>query len=297
MAEASLDGADRSKLVAQAEEAMRSSVGPGYRQLIDHLREAQRAATDDAGVWKLPDGAAFYRHTLESYTTLPVSPEDLHALGLREVASIHKEMRDVALQTGFKGSLQEFFAYVRNDPKFYYPDTEAGKAQYLADAQSLLATALSRENEIFGRVPSAKVIVQAVEPWREKSAPKAFYQNPPLDGSRPGIFYINLYDMKAAPKYQLAAILYHEAVPGHHTETVVAHELQNLPSFRKMAASRPSAKDGGSIPSGSRRRWGCIETPTRSSAGCRYRSCVPHGWWWTRASIRSGGLASRPRST
>ena len=145
-------------------------------------------------------------------------------------------MRDILSQVSFQGTLTDFFKHVREDEKFYYPDTDAGRAQYLADAATLLAGALSREHQIFGRVPQASVVVRPVEPYREKSAQKAFYQNPPLDGSRPGIFYINLYDMHAAPKYELPVVLYHEAVPGHHIETVVAQELPDLPKFRKLAS-------------------------------------------------------------
>jgi uncharacterized protein (DUF885 family) len=231
-----LPAADQAALLAEAERALREGFGPGYRQLIAHLRAAQKTATDEAGIWKLPNGAAYYRIALESYTTLPVGPQELHELGLKEVARIHEEMRAIMQKAGFRGTLQEFFEHVRNDPRLYYPDTQEGRAQYLADAKRLLEEVRGRQHEVFGLTPKSDVVVRAVEPWREKSAAKAFYQGPSQDGTRPGIFFVNLYDMRAAPRYQLPVVLYHEAIPGHHNETAVAYELPDLPRFRKFAS-------------------------------------------------------------
>jgi uncharacterized protein (DUF885 family) len=145
-------------------------------------------------------------------------------------------MRALMPQLGFTGSLQELFVHMRTDRSLYYDNSAAGRAAYLADAKSLLDEARSRESEVFGLKPKIDVEVRPVETWREKAAAKAFYSGPPPDGSRPGIFYINLYDMGAAPKYQLPVTLYHEAIPGHHVETVVAYELAGLPRFRRFAS-------------------------------------------------------------
>lgn len=225
---------EQAALVSRAEAALRTGFGPGYRQLLEHLRVAQKSATDVAGAWKLPNGAAFYRYSLESYTTLPVEPEQLHQLGLKEVARIHAEMRGIMQRVGFSGSLQDFFRSVREDPRLYYADTAAGREEYLADTRKLLDGIRARQSEVLGLIPKADVVVRPVEPWREKSAAKAFYQGPSEDGSRPGIFFVNLYDMHAAPRYQLPVVLYHEAIPGHHVETAVAYELPSLPRFRKF---------------------------------------------------------------
>lgn len=225
---------EQTELLGRAEAALREGFGPGYRQLIEHLRAAQKSATDVAGAWKLPDGAAFYRYSLESYTTLPQEPEQLHELGLREVARIHGEMRALMQRVGFVGSLQDFFRSVRENPRLYYSDSAAGREEYLADTRKLLAQIRARQGEVLGLTPKADVVVRPVEPWREQSAAKAFYQGPSQDGSRPGIFFVNLYDMHAAPRYQLAAVLYHEAIPGHHVETAIAYELPALPRFRKF---------------------------------------------------------------
>jgi uncharacterized protein (DUF885 family) len=234
IAAANIPQTQQRALIQRAEHALREGFGTGCRHLIAHLREASKLATDDAGVWKHPQGSAYYKYVLESYTTLPLAADELHELGLTEVARLHEEMRKIQAQLGCKGSLNDCFDQIRNDPRSYYEDSATGRAQYLADANTLLAEVRGAQGEVIGRLPKADVIVRAVEPWREKSAPKAFYQGPPEDGSQPGIFYINLYDMRAAPKYQLAVVLYHEAIPGHHVESAVVRELADLPRFRKF---------------------------------------------------------------
>jgi len=226
---------ERPALVARAEAALRGGFATGYRALIAHLRGMESRADDVDGVWKLPDGQAYYRAQLEGYTTLDLVPADVHALGVREVARIHDEMRAIMARVGRSGTLQDFFEYMRTDARFYHPDSAEGRAAYIAEAEQLLAEMRGRQGELFGRLPGKEVVVRPVEAWRERSAPKASYTNPPQDGSRPGIFYVNLSDMRAQPRYQLAAILYHEAIPGHHIETVIAHELTGIPRFRRFA--------------------------------------------------------------
>ncbi len=236
LAKAKFTDAERAELLSRGTAALAGGFANGYRSLIAHLRAAGERADTVDGMWKLPDGQACYDARLESYTTLPLKAADVHALGLREVANIHDAMRAIMERTGFSGNLQAFFAFMRTDPRFYHSDDDAGRAAYLAEANALLDEIRAREGELFGRLPKAPVEVRAIEAWREKSAPKAHYRNPPQDGSAPGIFYINLADMKAQPRYQLAATLYHEAIPGHHTETCIAHEMEGLPKFRRFAS-------------------------------------------------------------
>lgn len=226
--------ADAETLIARAQAGLSGPFATGYRKLIAHLREAEARADTRDGVWKLPRGDAYYRQQLENYTSLPLTAEWIHDLGLTQVARIHREMTVIMRGVGFKGTLQAFFEHVRTDPRFFYPQTDAGKAAYVADAERLLAEIQGRQGEMFTIIPKAPVVVRPVEAWRERSAAKAFYQNPPQDGSRPGVFYINLYDMKAQPKWQLAVTLYHEAIPGHHIETCVAHDMTSLPKFRRF---------------------------------------------------------------
>ena len=241
-----LDPSVRRELLAKASRAVRDRFAPGYRLLVAHLRQARTAASDVAGVWKLPHGDQYYRYALESATTVPLDPNELHAYGLQEVARWQHELLKLAPALRLSSSLAQMLAQVRADSRFFYEAGPTGREAYLADASELLAKAKSWQGQVLTHPPAADIELRPVETWRERSAARAFYQNPAQDGSRPAIFYINLYDMAAAPRYQLAATLYHEAIPGHHIETAVAYELQNLPRFRKFALV-PAFSEGWSL--------------------------------------------------
>ncbi len=230
-----LEDAERTKLVNAAEEALVDHVQPAYQSLIDHLENQQLRATEEAGVWKFPKGEEFYELALKRVTTTDLSAEEIHQIGLSEVARIHSEMEKIMEQTGFEGSLQDFFDFMKNDEQFYFADTEEGKEQYLAEAKQVINTMKTKLPELFNTMPEADIVVKAVEPFREKSAGKAFYQQPALDGSRPGTYYANLYDMKAMPKYEMEALAYHEGIPGHHMQIAIAQELDSIPDFRKFS--------------------------------------------------------------
>jgi uncharacterized protein (DUF885 family) len=143
-------------------------------------------------------------------------------------------MRAIMKQVGFAGDLQDFFEFTRTDPQFYYPETSEGKQAYLDEATALIDDMKTRLDSLFKVKPKADLVVKAVEPFREKSAGKAFYQRPAPDGSRPGTYYANLYTMKAMPIYQMAALAYHEGIPGHHMQIAIAQELEGIPKFRKF---------------------------------------------------------------
>ncbi|HEU4516670.1 MAG TPA: DUF885 domain-containing protein, partial [Steroidobacteraceae bacterium] len=228
-----IDAARRAALVADAERALVGSVKPAYEDVIAWARETEKTATTDDGIWKLPDGGAYYDYLLKNYTTTDLTASQIHDIGLREVARIHEAMRGVMKQVGFQGDLNAFFDFMRTDAQFYYPDTEAGRAAWIADAEKHIAGMRAKLPELFVTLPKAEVVVNAVEPFREKSAGKAFYQRPSLDGTRPGIFYGNLYQMKEMPKYELEALVYHEAIPGHHMQNAIALEEKSLPRFRR----------------------------------------------------------------
>ncbi|MCH8538198.1 MAG: DUF885 domain-containing protein [Alkalimonas sp.] len=230
----SLTEAEQQLLLNEAELALLSSVQPAYQQLIDYLQQLeQRAGTDD-GVWRLPNGKAFYQHALNRMTTTDLTAEQIHQIGLDDVDRIHQEMSQIMQQVEFEGSLQDFFAFMRSDPQFYYPDTEQGRADYLADATALIDHMRTRLDELFLVKPKAEMEVRAVEPFREQSAGKAFYQRPSMDGSRPGIYYANLYRMSDMPKYQMEALAYHEGLPGHHMQLAIQQELEDIPRFRRF---------------------------------------------------------------
>lgn len=230
-----IDGPTAASLKADAVEALLDSVGPAYQNLIDVMTAQAETATDEDGVWKLPDGAAFYETRLKARTTTDMTATEIHDLGLAETVRIHNEMRAIMEEVEFEGTLQDFFEFMRTDEQFYYPGTEEGKAQYLAEATALIEEMKTRLPEVFNRFPKADMIVKAVEPFREQSAGKAFYQRPSADGSRPGTYYANLYRMEDMPTYQMAALAYHEGIPGHHMQIAIQQELEGVPSFRRFS--------------------------------------------------------------
>ncbi|MBI2380568.1 MAG: DUF885 domain-containing protein [Gammaproteobacteria bacterium] len=228
-----LSEAERKALTAEAEKALRESVAPAYQALIDLAETQEQRATTDDGAWKFPDGGAYYNYALRQTTTTELTAEEIHRIGLKEVARIHDEMRAIMKQVGFTGDLQDFFKFMREDPRFYYPNTAEGKAAYLAEATKLIATMKSTLDRLFIVKPKADLEVKAVEAFREESAGKAFYEQPAVDGSRPGRYYANLHDMADMPKYQMEALAYHEGIPGHHMQIAISMELENVPKFRK----------------------------------------------------------------
>ncbi|KAB8153511.1 DUF885 family protein [Kordia sp. TARA_039_SRF] len=222
------------KLKKAAKDALLNSVEPAYASLISLLKEQKSRATTEDGVWKFPKGTEFYKLALQRTTTTDMTSDEIHELGLQEVARIHNEMEKIKEKVGFKGSLQEFFVFMKNDAQFYYPATAAGRKAYMDKATIIIDSMKSRLDELFITKPKADIQVKAVEAFREKSAGKAFYQQPALDGSRPGTYYANMYRMEAMPSYQMEALAYHEGIPGHHMQIAIAQELKNVPMFRKI---------------------------------------------------------------
>lgn len=229
-----VDQAARERLLERARQALGNHVAPAYRGLIAEMESQQARAGDEAGAWKLPDGEGYYAYRLDQATTTRLSPQEVHELGLREVERIHREMRAIMREVGFDGTLQEFFELTRTDERFFYPNTDEGKERYLADARAIIDDMRGRLDELFVRRPEADLIVKRVEAFRERSAGKAFYQRPAPDGSRPGIYYVNLYDTRDMPNYQMRALAYHEGIPGHHMQIAIAQELPGLPKFRRF---------------------------------------------------------------
>ncbi len=222
------------KLMREARNALLSSVEPAYLSLIATLeRQATLAGLDD-GAWKLPEGEAFYAFAIERSTTLPLDADGVHERGLQEVDRIHDEMREILAQVGFEGSLSQFFLHLRRSEEYYFPSTAGGRAAYLAEARARIAAMDERLPELFDTLPSAPLEVRPVEAYRERSAGKAFYSRGTPDGSRPGVYYVNLYELRDMPRYQLEALAYHEAIPGHHMQISIAQELKDVPRFRRF---------------------------------------------------------------
>ncbi|WP_127346243.1 DUF885 domain-containing protein [Pseudidiomarina mangrovi] len=234
VAKLDIDDSQREALMTAAQQALLTSVQPAYEGLIASVTDIAAQADDKDGAWKFPDGERFYNIALQRTTTTDLTADEIHQIGLNEVARIHDEMRVIMEKVGFTGTLQEFFVHMRNNQQFIYPDTAEGRQRYLDEATAMIDTMKSRLDELFLTKPKADLVVKAVEPFREKSAGKAFYQQPSMDGSRPGVYYANLYDMASMPSYQMEALAYHEGIPGHHMQRAISQELQGIPTFRKF---------------------------------------------------------------
>lgn len=225
---------EKEALITKASEALKSAVKPSYEKLIAAVTAIAAQANDVDGAYKFPDGKAFYNNALARTTTTDLTADEIHKIGLSEVARIHDEMRVIMKKVGFEGDLKAFFEFMRHDPRFYYEESAEGKERYLTEATALIDNMKTRLDELFIVKPKADMIVKAVEPFREKSAGKAFYQSPSMDGTRPGVYYANLYRMSDMPSYQMEALAYHEGIPGHHMQLAIAQELQGIPKFRKF---------------------------------------------------------------
>jgi uncharacterized protein (DUF885 family) len=236
---------EKDKLVADAVAAMTGPFKRGYDVMFAALNAVEPMAKGDNGAWSLPDGAAYYEQRLRATTTTDLTADQIHQIGLNQVASIGREMEAIKQQVGFTGTLPQFFDYIRTDPKFKYPNTEAGREQYLSDARAVIADMMAKAPRWFSHLPKAKLEVRAVEKWREATAPTAFYNQPAPDGSRPGIYYVNLVDMNQTQKVQMAGISVHEGAPGHHFQIARAMELEGLPKFRRFGGYGAYAEGWG----------------------------------------------------
>jgi len=240
----SLSRETKKALLTEAENAMIAKFQPAYLKLIDVVKEIETKATDEAGVWKLPNGDEYYKVALKQTTTTDMTSDEIYNIGMSEVERIHLEMEKIKAQVGFKGDLNKFFEFMKNDKQFYYANTEEGKKAYLDKNIVLIDGMKARLDELFITKPKARLEVKAVEPFREKSAGVAFYNSAAPDGSRPGFYYVNLYDMKSMPKYEMEALSFHEAIPGHHMQISIAQELKGLPKYRTMEAGYTSYSEG-----------------------------------------------------
>ena len=228
-----LSDKEKEGLYADAITALLTSVKPAYAAVVEEMERQKKMANADDGAWKLPDGADYYAHRLNLMTTTDMSAKEIHDLGLKEVDRIHGEMRAIMKDVGYDGTLQEFFKYLQDEPRFTYEDSEAGREAYLAEATRIIDVMSARLDEVFLRQPKAKLEVRRVEAFREKAAGKAFYSRGTPDGSRPGYYYANLYKISDMPKYQMEALAYHEGNPGHHMQLSISQELEGIPKFRK----------------------------------------------------------------
>lgn len=217
---------------------------PAYEKLMAYVTEMEKIATEDAGVWKFPNGEQYYLDRLKRTTTTEYTPQEIFDIGMSEIKRIHSEMETIKEEVGFQGTLQEFFTEIKGMDELYYPNTDEGRAAYLKKNIEIKDAMEARLDELFITKPNAALEVRRVEPYREESAGTAFYNSPAPDGSRPGIYYANLYDMSQMPKYEMEALTYHEAIPGHHMQLSIAQEITDLPLFRTRDAHYTAYVEG-----------------------------------------------------
>jgi uncharacterized protein (DUF885 family) len=230
-----LDPGRKKHLAQRLEAAIEKQVRPSYRLLGDQLRSLREKATGDDGVWKLPDGDAYYTHCLKSNTTTDLTPDEVHALGLREGERIQTEMREILRREGLAAEdLAVTMNRLNQDGRFLYPDAEEGRRRILADYQAIIDEIGSRITDLFHLRPRVGVRVEPVPAFVQASAPGAYYQPAPLDGSKPGIFFVNLRSVRDIPRFSMRTLAYHEAIPGHHFQIGVAQGLKDLPLFRRV---------------------------------------------------------------
>lgn len=217
----------------QIQELLAGEVKTAYEEVAAWLREDRELASEEAqGVWALPDGEAFYNYRLAQMTTVELTAEEIHQIGLDEVARIQAEMEAIKQQVGFDGSLQEFFTFMREDEQFYFPNTDEGRQAYLDLNNKYLDAIALKLPDYFGRLPKAALEVRRVEAFREQAGAAQHYSAGTPDGSRPGVFYSHMSDMSTLPIFQLEDVAYHEGSPGHHMQISIQQELEDVPRFR-----------------------------------------------------------------
>jgi uncharacterized protein (DUF885 family) len=224
----------KARLIADASAALSGPFRRAVGDMLATLDSIEPKATGNHGAWSLPNGAEYYASRLRAQTTTDLSADRIHQIGLDEVARIHGEMEAIKARVGFKGTLQQFFQHIKTGPQFKYPNTEAGRQLYLKDANAFIAQVMAQAPKWFSRLPRAPLEVRAVETWRQETASVAFYNRPSPDGSRPGIYYVNLADMNQVLKPQIEGISYHEGAPGHHFQIALQQELEAMPKFRRF---------------------------------------------------------------
>ena len=226
---------DRQRLLADAEAVIRERVYPAYQGWIDDYVALLPKTSGNHGVWALPDGDAFYQHQIRVHTTTDMTPAQVHALGLGEVARIEGEMDAILKAEGLaEGTIGARVRSIAARPDQRYPDTDEGRAQILADYQSMIDTIDAGLGPYFNVRPTQPVKVERIPPFKEKTSPGAYYQPPALDGSRPGVFYANLRSVEEIPRFSMRTLAYHEGIPGHHFQLAIQQKIEGVPTFRKL---------------------------------------------------------------
>jgi uncharacterized protein (DUF885 family) len=232
-----IDAEQAALILEQAEASISEKVYPAYDTFTNYFSELQAKAGTDDGYWHLPDGEAAYTLALRLFTTTDMTADEIHELGLAEVTRIQAEMMEIFEKEGVDVSLgytDAMDAY-SSWPEFYYEDSDEGRAQILEDYQKILDEIDAEMDKSFNLRPKAGLEVVRIPEFKEKTSPGAYYNQPALDGTRPGRFYANLYDIKATPKFGMRTLAIHEGIPGHHFQIAIAMELEGMPLIRRFS--------------------------------------------------------------
>jgi uncharacterized protein (DUF885 family) len=237
--------ADRAGYSSRAEAIVRDEIIPAYNRQIEALRAIRANAPHDAGCWRLPQGQERYVAALKNQTTTNMTPDEIHRMGLELVASLNSEMESILRAEGMtRGTLQQRLHALNTRPDQLYPNTDAGREQLLSDLNAQVEAVKARCPDYFGKLAAADLRILRVPVYTEIAAPGGYYSGAALDGSRPGMYYINLRDTREWPKYTLPTLTYHEGVPGHHWQISIAQESEGLPFIRSALLGFNAYQEG-----------------------------------------------------
>lgn len=236
-------------LEASIRKSIQDSVTPGFMLLRDFMLETEKNANPHHGVWSQPNGDEFYKLRIRSYTTTDYSPEKIHQMGLSEVARISERMKEILISLGYDSnkSVGALMNELNEDPSMLYADTPERKKIVIQDYTNMVNEATEGIKKYFHSMPKAQIVVKAVPEYSEQTAPGGYYQAPALDGSRPGAFFANLYDIKQTPKYSMKTLAFHEATPGHHHQIAHSLENENLTLYRRFGYRTSAFSEGWAL--------------------------------------------------
>ena len=248
--------------IAQAQEILVGEVMPSYQEILDWLEQDKAFASEiSQGAWALPDGENYYNYRLAQMTTLAFTADEIHEIGLAEVERLHLAMEEIKNAVDFEGSLQDFFIFMREDDRFYFPNSDEGRQDYLDLNNEYLDAITLKLPEFFGRLPKAQLEVRRVESFREQAGAAQHYASGTPDGSRPGVFYSHMSDMTTLPIFQLEDVAYHEGSPGHHMQISIQQELTGVPKFRTQYRTTAYTEGWGLYAEWLAKEMGAFEDP------------------------------------
>ena len=240
---------DKDTLIADLNNAIDTSFYPAYEALLNYFKDTRKFANIHHGVWSLPDGDEYYALRLRSYTTTDFSAQEIHDIGLSEVARITKRMGEILNAIGYQSNkpVGLIMNDLNEDEDFLYADSQDRKEIVVADYNEMVAAATMGMKDYFYKLPNASVEVRAVPEYSEKTSAGGYYMSPSLDGKRPGVFYANLYDIKQTPTYSMQALAFHEAIPGHHLQIALNLENEDLTLYRRFGYRTSAFSEGWAL--------------------------------------------------